>query len=75
MLYTAEDMDTGSKAVEEFLLAYAKSLGEDVPMRDADGNDDAADVEDQIAKLRACYEEFKPRIENNSWCKTVLAEL
>jgi len=74
MLYTAEDMDTGGKAVEEFLLAYAESLGEDVPMRDADGNDDA-DVEDQIAKLRACYEKFKPRIENNAWCKTVLAEL
>ena len=74
MPYTTEDMDTGGKAVEEFLLAYAKSLGEDVPMRDADGNDDA-DVEDQIAKLRACYEEFKPRIENNPWCRTVLAEL
>lgn len=74
MLYTAEDMDTGSKTVEEFLLAYAKSLGEDVPMRDADGNDDA-DIEEQIAKLRACYEEFKPRIENNPWCKTVLTEL
>ena len=74
MLYTAEDMDTGSKTVEEFLLAYAKSLGEDVPMRDADDNDDA-DVGEQIAKLRACYEEFKARIESNPWCKTVLAEL
>ena len=74
MLYTAEEMDTGGKAVEEFLLAYAKSLGEDVPMRDADCND-GADVEEQIAKLRACYEEFKPRIENNPWCKTVLTEL
>jgi DNA mismatch repair protein MSH2 len=74
MLYTAEDMDTGSKTVEEFLLAYAKSLNDDVSMRDADGNDDA-DAEEQIAKLRACYEQFKPRIENNPWCKTVLAEL
>ena len=74
MLYTAEDMDIGSNVVEEFLLAYAKSLGEDVPMQDADGDGDA-DVEDQIAKLRACYAEFKPRIENNPWCKTVLAEL
>jgi DNA mismatch repair protein MSH2 len=74
MLYTTEDMDTGSKAVEEFLLAYAKSLGEDVPMRDADSNDDV-DIEEQIAKLRAFYEEFKPRIETNPWCKTILAEL
>jgi len=74
MLYTAEEMDTGGKAVEEFLLAYAKSLGEDVTMQDAGGNGDA-NVEEQIAKLRACYEEFKPRIENNPWCKTVLAEL
>jgi DNA mismatch repair protein MSH2 len=74
MLYTAEDMDTGGKTVEEFLLAYAKSLNDDVAMQDMGRNDDA-DVEGQIAKLRACYEEFKPRIENNPWCKIILAEL
>lgn len=74
MLYTAGDMDTGSKAVEEFLLAYAKTMSEDISMRDADGNDDA-EVEEQLTKLRACYEEFRPRIEHNPWCKTVLAEL
>jgi DNA mismatch repair protein MSH2 len=74
MLYTAKDMDTGSKAVKEFLLAYAKSLNDDVAMQDMGRNDDA-DVKEQIVKLRACYEEFKPRIESNPWCKILLAEL
>lgn len=36
---------------------------------------DEARAQEQLAELRLCFEEFKPRIEANSWCQTLLASL
>lgn len=69
MLYTKEDIETGSKLIEEFFRTYV-----------SDDADDQMDVDDadedvQLEHLRTCFEKFRPQLENNPWCKTVFAEL
>jgi len=33
------------------------------------------DPTEQIAELRRCFEEFKPKLEANPWCQSLLASL
>lgn len=77
---TTEDAEAGSKIITEFLKTWADRTAEydeteddDAHMADADANEDA--VELQLAELRKCYEEFRPRIEGNAWCQSVIATL
>jgi len=69
MLYTKEEIEAGTRLVEEFFRAYAAEDGED--RMDIDDVDEDA----QLEHLRRCFERFRPQLESNPWCKTILAEL
>jgi DNA mismatch repair protein MSH2 len=64
MLYTKEEIEAGTRLMEEFFRAYAAEDGEDRMDGDA-----------QLEHLRHCLERFRPQLESNPWCKTILAEL
>lgn len=68
-------MEEGTKIVEEFLRTWASRQqnqdGEDVVM--TDGEEDTPEA--QMAELRKCFDEFRPRIEGNPWVQQVLSSL
>lgn len=68
MLYSKEDVEEGTKIMEEFFKAFAAENGTD--QMDID-----EDPESQLQSLRICFEKFRPRLEGNAWCKSVLEEL
>jgi DNA mismatch repair protein MSH2 len=68
MLYSKEDVEDGTKIMEEFFKAFAAEKG-------ADHMDVDEDPESQLQALRRCFEKFRPRLEGNPWCKSVLEEL
>jgi len=55
--------------VRTWLTLYAAEDGED--RMDIDDVDEDA----QLEHLRRCFERFRPQLESNPWCKTILAEL
>jgi DNA mismatch repair protein MSH2 len=74
--YSKEEVEEGSKIVTELLRAWASRIpqgagedGEDVVM-----SDDLSS-EDQLSELKRCFEEFKPQIEANPWCQSILTSL
>ncbi|KAH9941212.1 DNA mismatch repair protein [Epithele typhae] len=66
-------VEEGAKIIEDMLRLWASSGGhdgEDVVMEDED-----ASPEDQLAELRRCVEQFRPRIESNAWAQGIIAAL
>jgi len=75
-LHTPEVMEEGTAIITEFLRTWAS--------RTEEVDDDGDQVmmlpthdytERQVAELRRCFDEFKPRIEGNAWCQSVLSSL
>ena len=73
-------VEEGTALVEELLKTWSSTSStssalagsdEDVEMAD-DAEDDA---EAQLATLRRCVEQFRPRLEGNAWVQQVLASL
>ena len=68
-------IEEGTRLVEEVLRTWAASSapqdGEDVVMADSDEES----AEAQLAALKKCMEEFKPRLEGNAWVQRLLTTL
>jgi len=68
-------IEEGSKLVLDFLQKWSSehsandAIDEDVVMTDD------ISPEEQLAELKRCFEEFRPDIERNGWCQSVLASL
>lgn len=43
--------------------------GEDVAM------EEEVSAEKQLEELKRCFEEFRPQVEGNAWCRTLLETL
>ncbi|KAF8582578.1 DNA mismatch repair protein [Ramaria rubella] len=74
--FTPEETEEGSKIVTELLRAWSSRTPQE---SENDGDDivmsDDVSVEDQLAELKRCFEEFRPQIEANPWCQAVLNSL
>jgi DNA mismatch repair protein MSH2 len=68
-------MDEGAKLVSEFMKAWASQTGAATSDADGDVAMNGDGTEDEVAALKQCYEEFRPRIEQNAWCQFVLTSL
>jgi DNA mismatch repair protein MSH2 len=65
--------EEGSQLIKDLLKDWLSKTDE-MAVDDSDiieGGDPAK----QIAELRRCFEEFGPRLEANSWCRSLLASL
>ena len=58
--------------VEDVLRAWTSRTSAPQDAMDVDGEGDGFDVEAELAALRSCFEESKPRIEGNKWVQTML---
>jgi len=68
-------VDEGSAVVFDFLRKWmSQSPADDGTNGDIVMTDDIS-LEDQLSELRQCYEEFRPQVEKNEWCQSVLAAL
>jgi DNA mismatch repair protein MSH2 len=69
-----EVVSEGVTLVEEMLRKWAGGAGADgdVEMGDTEG---ARDPEAQLARLKACMEEYRERMEGNAWVQGVIASL
>lgn len=67
-----EVVEEGTQIVEALLRAWANSGqdGEDVVMEDEDDTPEA-----QLAELRKCVEQFRPKVEGNTWAQSLLVSL
>ncbi|EKM56548.1 uncharacterized protein PHACADRAFT_207767 [Phanerochaete carnosa HHB-10118-sp] len=73
-------VEDGTALVEELLKAWSDSVSThsdayDVFMADAEGEDGEGDPEAQLAELKRCIEQFRPRLESNAWVQQVLTSL
>ena len=70
-----EVVEEGTKIVEELLQTWAANSaqvdGEDIVMADGDVPDAAT----QLAELKRCFEQFRPKLETNPWVQSVLTSL
>ena len=63
--------EEGSQLIKNFFQAWlSRTDGMDVDDLGEDG-----DPTEQIVELRRCFEEFKPGLEANAWCQSLLASL
>jgi DNA mismatch repair protein MSH2 len=73
-----EIVDEGNQIVKELLRTWAtRTAGFDEDEDDEimlDGELDKK-TEKQIEELRRCFDQFKPRIEGNAWCKSLFSAL
>ena len=58
--------------VEDVLRTWTSRTAASQDTMDVDGEDDGFDVEAELAALRSCFEEFKPKTEGNKWVQTLL---
>ncbi|TFY67631.1 hypothetical protein EVG20_g3870 [Dentipellis fragilis] len=77
----AEVTEEGIKLVEEFLRTWSAqgAAGQDgdgdVVMSDDNPTQADASPEAQLAQLKACFAEFRPRLEGNPWVQSLLSSL
>jgi len=74
--FSKQEADDGSKIVTDFLQNWACRIppnledGDDIVIADGD-----VLLETELAELKRCFEEFKPRIESNPWCQAIVNSL
>lgn len=68
MDYTKTEMEEGVQIAEEFFRVFS---AENTEQMDIDGDN----FEEQLKALRECYEGFRPKLEGNAWCRSILNEL
>ncbi|KAG8902921.1 MutS-like protein [Tulasnella sp. 403] len=75
--HSKQETEEGTKIVQEVLREWAKRTGGAARGGDDVEMGDASDVspEAQLDALRQCFEEFKPKVESNPWCRTLLETL
>ena len=67
-----EVADEGMQIVEDMLRAWTSRTAASQDAMDVDGEDAEFDAEAELAALRTCFEEFKPKTEGNKWVQTML---
>lgn len=67
-----EVAEEGMQIVEDILRTWTSRTTASQDAMDVDGDDGEFDVDAELAALRSCIEEFKPKTEGNEWVKTML---
>lgn len=67
-----EVAEEGMQIVEDALRTWASRTTFSQDTMDVDEEGGGLDVDAEIAALRSCFEEFKPKIDENTWVQNVL---
>lgn len=67
-----EIAEEGMGIVEDVLRTWTSRTAASQDAMDVDGEGGEFDVEAELAALRSCFEEFKPKTEGNKWVQAVL---
>lgn len=67
-----EVAEEGMQIIEDMLRTWTSCTAASQDAMDVDGEDDELDVEAELASLRSCFEEFRPKTEGNKWVQTML---
>jgi len=67
-----EVAEEGMQIVEDVLRAWTSRTAASQDAMDVDEEDSGFDVEAELAALRSCFEEFKPKTEGNKWVQAML---
>jgi hypothetical protein len=62
-----EDAEEGMQIVEDVLRTWTSRTAASQDAMDVDGEGGEFDAEAELAALRSCFEEFKPKTEGNKW--------
>ena len=73
--HSEEETEAGSRIVTELLRTWASQVRQDGDDGDDIVMSDDLSPENQLAELKRCFELFKPQIEANGWCQSVLNSL
>ena len=69
MLYSKQDVEAGTKLIEELFNTWATDNADN--QMDLDDDDGQA----QLQSLRSCFEKYLPQLDANPWCKNMIEEL
>ena len=58
--------------VEDMLRTWSSRTVASQDAMDIDEEGGGLDVDAELAALRSCFEEFKPKIDGNAWVQTIL---
>ena len=67
-----EVAEEGMQIVEDMLKTWVSRIADSQDAMDVDGENGGFDVDAELAALRNCFEEFKPKTEGNAWVQTIL---
>ena len=67
-----EVAEEGMRIVEDVLRTWTSRATTSQDAMEVDEEDGGFDVEAELAALRSCFEEFKPKTEGNKWVQTML---
>ena len=67
-----EAAEEGMQIVEDMLRTWSSRTAAPQDSMDIDGEDGGFDAEAELAALRNCFEEFKPKTESNKWIQAML---
>ena len=67
-----EVAEEGMQIVEDVLRTWTSRTATSQDEMDVDIEDRGLDVEAELAALRSCFEEFKPKTESNKWVQVML---
>ena len=70
-----EVAEEGMQIVEDVLRTWASRTPDSQDAMDVDGEVGGFDVEAELAALRGCVDEFKPKMEGNKWVQAMLQAL
>lgn len=67
-----EAAEEGMQIVEDMLRTWTSRIDASQDTMDVDKECGGFDVDAELAALRNCFEEFKPKIDENTWVQTML---
>ena len=70
-----EVAEEGMQIVEDMLRTWTSRTVDSQDAMDVDEEGGGFDADAELAALRSCFEEFKPKIDGNTWVQTMLQAL
>ena len=67
-----EIAEEGMQIVEDMLRVWSSRTAPPQDAMDVDGEGAEFDADAELAALRSCFEEFKPKTEGNKWVQAML---
>lgn len=67
-----ETAEEGMQIVEDMLRAWTSRTAASQDTMDVEEEGGGFDVDAELAALRSCFEEFKPKVDGNSWVQNML---